>query len=279
MGRTSWPSFQTASTTWSCSAVSLASWATILPPLRMGLKRRHANAFGVLGWLPGRSLNSAQPDDISLPAGESLHPIVPWVGSHQPVPLARPIFSFEELCPCLVPFPSELNFRLRMSTQVKYPCRDGWLRNVGIGHDHLVAVSQITHDYRARLATATPHGSEEQTRAADQPTAQQSVQADVKGCADSRPKPLDTRQQHPPQQTRLFSWGTHLAHDSPSVTATARCPSAVTAIQSDAVPTCTDEFCLPPRPPWPSSLNSLCPKAYVAPLGGELPIRQGPALR
>jgi hypothetical protein len=35
--------------------------------------------------------------------------------------MTRPIFSFEEICPCLTPFPAELNLRLRMSTQVKYP--------------------------------------------------------------------------------------------------------------------------------------------------------------
>ena len=80
--------------------------------------------------------------------------------------MARPIFSFEELCTCMVPFPAELNLRLRMSTQVKFPCRDGWLRNVGIGHDHVLAVAQTTPDYRARLATAKPHGSEEQSPAA-----------------------------------------------------------------------------------------------------------------
>ena len=43
------------------------------------------------------------------------------VACGQPVPMARPIFSSEELCPCLVPFPAELNLRLGMSTQVKYP--------------------------------------------------------------------------------------------------------------------------------------------------------------
>ena len=69
----------------------------------------------------------------------------------------------------MVPFPAEPNLRLWMSMQVKYPCREGWLRKVGADHDPILAVSQITHGYRTRLATATPHGSEEQS-VADQPT-------------------------------------------------------------------------------------------------------------
>ena len=73
---------------------------------------------------------------------------------------------------------------LPLSTQVKYPCRDGWLRKVATGHDHVLAVSQITHDYRARLAAATPDGGEVHTQAADQPTVQQSVQPDEKRCED-----------------------------------------------------------------------------------------------
>ena len=87
----------------------------------MELKRCHTDAFGVLGWLLGRPLNPAQPDHSDLSAGESLDLVEHWVGSHQPVPLARPILSFEGLCPCLVPFPAEPNLRLWMSTQVKYP--------------------------------------------------------------------------------------------------------------------------------------------------------------
>lgn len=79
------------------------------------------DAFRLLGRQVGRHLNPAQPDDRKLSAGESLHPGVEWVGSHQPVPLARPIFSFEERCSCLVLFPAEPNLRLRMSTQVNYP--------------------------------------------------------------------------------------------------------------------------------------------------------------
>ncbi len=99
----------------------------------MDLKPCHVDAFGVLGGLLGRLFDPAQPDDGDLSAGESLHLVDDRVGSHQPVPLARPIFSFEELCPCLVTFPAEPNLRLWMSTQVMNPCREGWLRKVGIG--------------------------------------------------------------------------------------------------------------------------------------------------
>ena len=63
----------------------------------MELKRCHTDPFGILGWLLGRPLNPAQPDDRDLSAGESPHLVDDWVGSHQPVPMDRPIFSFETL--------------------------------------------------------------------------------------------------------------------------------------------------------------------------------------